>query len=291
MRVSASNRGSSSSSSMIIGRTEPHDRPSDTEILALSAGLFDRPISTFTSIQPVAGSLAPDPHRGVDAPLSRPSGRGRELGVLAWGGVALLLFAGVAVIQLRPTRSRLPDPDAPAQSGALVAQERERARAHAGSMVAAAQPLSIAKVSALEMPPAPAVEPPVESALAPVTPDPPSTIPAKPYRVAAPEVVDDDVAEGDDSTAPPFDRTVASASIQRAADGLASCREPAYGSGGARVSLTFAPSGRITQALIEPGSIFLGTPVASCVLAALRTVNVPPFSGEKTTVHTTIRVE
>ena len=55
----------------------------------------------------------------------------------------------------------------------------------------------------------------------------------------------------------------------------------------ARVAVTFAPSGHVTNAVIESGP-FVGTAAGSCVASKFRAAKVPPFSGESVLVRKSV---
>lgn len=97
---------------------------------------------------------------------------------------------------------------------------------------------------------------------------------ARPDRTAAP-------------VNPPFDRKAAAEAIR-----AASARASTCGSTGRRetprIGITFAPSGRATLAVIEGDNSLRGNAVGSCVARVMRSVRVPPFSGEHVTVHTSL---
>ncbi len=88
--------------------------------------------------------------------------------------------------------------------------------------------------------------------------------------------------------APPFDTAAAAAALGAAAGSAAGCADGEH-KGSARVSVTFAPSGRATVAIVESGSL-LGTPVASCIANVMRNASVPAFSGGPVTVRKKVRV-
>ncbi|HEU4534822.1 MAG TPA: hypothetical protein VFS00_11915, partial [Polyangiaceae bacterium] len=50
-----------------------------------------------------------------------------------------------------------------------------------------------------------------------------------------------------------------------------------------RVAVTFAPSGAVSNAVVE-GPPFAGTPVGGCVAAKFRAAKVPAFAGSAITV-------
>jgi len=72
-----------------------------------------------------------------------------------------------------------------------------------------------------------------------------------------------------------FNTSAAKASLRNAAGAAAGC--PADKPGVATVSITFAPSGRVTSSVVS-GS-FAGTTTGGCIAAAMRAASVPPFDG------------
>ena len=86
-----------------------------------------------------------------------------------------------------------------------------------------------------------------------------------------------------------FNRGAASSALGAAAGRAAGCRAPTDPSGTARVSVTFAPSGRATKAQVN-GPPFAGTPTGGCIAAAFRSASVPPFSGDPVTVSKSVTI-
>jgi hypothetical protein len=82
-----------------------------------------------------------------------------------------------------------------------------------------------------------------------------------------------------------FDEGTALAAIRNAGLGSPQCGEGAAGA--TVVSVTFAPSGRVTRALVEDGP-FRGTAVGGCIARHLRGVSIPPFDGDFRTVRTDV---
>jgi hypothetical protein len=72
--------------------------------------------------------------------------------------------------------------------------------------------------------------------------------------------------------------------LNAAAGAASGCKKPDGPTGRGRVSVTFAPSGRVTTAVVN-GPPFAGTSVGGCVAAAFRRASVPPFDGSPVTVH------
>ncbi len=88
--------------------------------------------------------------------------------------------------------------------------------------------------------------------------------------------------KSDDQPKGEFSRDAAVAALNGAAGRAAGCKQAGGPTGRGRVSVTFAPSGRATTAVVGPP--FAGTSVGSCAAAAFRSASVPPFSGGPVTV-------
>jgi len=101
----------------------------------------------------------------------------------------------------------------------------------------------------------------------PIAPPPPPVVPA-------PEV-------------PPQQST--SVAVAAAARGAASCFAPDELRRTMAVRVTFAPSGRATNAVIEGGP-HRATAVGSCIAQRLRAATVKPFEGPAITVHTSVHI-
>lgn len=89
--------------------------------------------------------------------------------------------------------------------------------------------------------------------------------------------------------APPFSRDSARAALSAAAGAAQSCRASGAASTRAVVSVTFAPSGRATTAVVSGGS-YAGTRAGSCIAQAFRRARVSPFAGSPVTVRKTVRL-
>jgi hypothetical protein len=82
---------------------------------------------------------------------------------------------------------------------------------------------------------------------------------------------------------PAFDVASANAAVDAAAGtGISNCAPSSAGS--VPISVTFAPSGRVTQSLVEGGAL-QGTSAGSCLALQLRSARVAPFDGAPATVH------
>jgi hypothetical protein len=87
-----------------------------------------------------------------------------------------------------------------------------------------------------------------------------------------------------------FDRASAITALKAAAAEAAACRKDGDPSGTASLTITFAPSGRVTSANIQ-GPPFAGTPTGGCIANAMRHAHVPAFSGDRVTVNKTIVIQ
>lgn len=132
-----------------------------------------------------------------------------------------------------------------------------------------------------------------ETSVARVSPDPTTAAPALAEPPGSPRGV---ASAASPSTAPPprgdlpvFDAAVADAAIQAAFQRAQGCRGAADPKGVATVTLTYAPSGRVTTALVS--GVFAGTSAGSCIAAALRSARIGPFTGALVTVKRSATLE
>jgi hypothetical protein len=88
----------------------------------------------------------------------------------------------------------------------------------------------------------------------------------------------------------PFDRSAAASALASAAAQASACRKDGDPSGVANVTLTFAPSGRVTTAKLS-GPPFAGTATGGCIASTLRRAKIPPYDGDLVTVAKTIVVQ
>lgn len=87
-----------------------------------------------------------------------------------------------------------------------------------------------------------------------------------------------------------FNADATASALNAAAQRASSCKKPTDPSGVAVVTITFAPTGRVTSANIS-GPPFAGTETGSCIASVLRGVKVPAYTGDFMTVKKTIQVE
>jgi predicted Zn finger-like uncharacterized protein len=105
---------------------------------------------------------------------------------------------------------------------------------------------------------------------------------ANPPAVAAPPSTPTARAKGD------FNTQAARESLQDAADRAAKCKTIDTPPGNARVAVTFAPNGHVTNAVIDSGPI-VGTAAGTCVASKFRAAKVPPFAGESVLVRKNVK--
>lgn len=91
-------------------------------------------------------------------------------------------------------------------------------------------------------------------------------------------------APADGPAAPAFDASAATNALAALSGSVQSCGGNAGGT--ARVAVTFSPSGRVTQAIVE-GAPYAGTPAGGCIAAKARGASIPAFSGAPVTVRKT----
>lgn len=206
--------------------------------------------------------------------------------------------------------------------GALVLQQRMKSPENTASttspvvsVVLAAQPMTQPEAKAAQ--PEAKLETPPASEQVPVTEE---SKPTKPLQAASkassltarvnsvreplpasnakltpgskPNSSDDEDEDSDKATTteePTFDADAAAEALQGAAESASSCRQASDPSGVAVVTITFAPSGRVTTANIS-GPPFVGTATGSCIAATLRRAKVPPFKGKLVTVRKTVTI-
>lgn len=190
-------------------------------------------------------------------------------------------------------RTPAPPPPTPAPEATLAAAPAAPAPAEDDVTFETAPTKSAAPTTAANKPsttepaaattPTPAVEKPaVEKPVA----EKPAAEP-KP-EPATPAVKEPSPPSGE--PAGPFDRAAAAAALNSGAAQASSCRKDGDPSGVASVTITFAPSGRVTSANIS-GPPFAGTPTGGCIAAALRKARVPAFEGDRVTVSKTIVIQ
>jgi len=87
-----------------------------------------------------------------------------------------------------------------------------------------------------------------------------------------------------------FNRDAARNALASAAAQASACRKEGDPSGTANLTITFAPSGRVTSAQVQ-GPPFSGTATGGCIASTMRRASVPAFSGDYVTVSKTIVIQ
>lgn len=136
---------------------------------------------------------------------------------------------------------------------------------------------------------APPPRAPAKNAIAPaVAPAAPAAPPEAPAAEATGPAAEAASAMAAVSNEHEFNKSAARSALEDAADHAASCRNIDTPAGAARVAVTFAPSGKVTSAVIESGP-FVGTASGGCVASKFRNLHIPPFtSDDPVTVHKTL---
>ena len=211
---------------------------------------------------------------------SRPVALYAALGLLAAGGV---LYAA--------TRSE-EAPKAPAVATASATSTATATQAASVATPLPNEPTS-APVASAEAPPttsAPSSEP-VKTATGtlPLPTNTSTTTEPKPELTGALPKPTATVAATTAPAGAPFDQGAAKAALGGAMGQATGCKAAGDPSGVARVSVTFAPSGRVTQAMVQ-GPPFAGTATGGCIARAFKSASVPPFSGDPVTVQKTVNM-
>jgi hypothetical protein len=187
---------------------------------------------------------------------------------LVVGVVALGLAFGVGLFVGRGS--------ARAPATRVAVSEPARARVHVPATPAAKDAPTVAPSSTSSAALEPPGDPPVATALPPLA-----------LAVAAASV---DPAKSPPKGLAPFNSKLANTSIAGAAARIKSCKGVSVPPGSASVVVTFATTGRVVAAAVTTPTYSLG-PIGSCVVAKLKTAQVPPFSGAPETVKKTISIK
>lgn len=266
------------------------------DIMNLGGGGFASPILAPPSLlapvvepppQPapvgMSGSLPAQALGGMSIP---PPKKGSMVGLIAGVALGIVIVGGAAIYFLRPP----PPPavaasDAPSASALVAAPPTPTATptaAPSASAVAAAAPTESPSATPTATAAAVAAAAPGKGTDKPAgaTPGPgaaasPASAPAKPEKTAEPAAP---AAAAPAAGGAEFNRGAASSALGGAAGAAKSCKKPDGPTGTGRVRVTFAPSGRVTSAVVE-GPPFSGTSVGGCIASAFRGAHIPPFDG------------
>ena len=293
------------------------DEVADEDVFNLSGGLFAPDLTAPDAARPNAagdgGTLTPTaaPVSGArdekrtaapavtrsktDAPAPRASGRaGLWLGAVALLAAIYFLARKRTDDAVTPTATAIATeqsrPPAATATATVATKPRPVATADEPSIddAPASAPSAAAKTAAPvtatpATPPAPSQPAPGKSTAA-TAPPPATAAPAPAPTTPAPAATADAPATG-----PEFDKTAAAAALAAAAADAASCKAEGDPSGVARVAVTFAPSGRVTSAVVS-GPPFAGTTTGGCIARKLRGASVPPFDGSPVIVNRTVTI-
>lgn len=231
------------------------------------------------SVGPTSASRPPEASRASSTPKEEPraSGGGNPLYYVLTAAV----FLGIGYFM---GRASTPEPvPATAQPTAPPQQTVAAPQNTAG----ASQPAPTATT------PTPAPEETIAPSAAPTAPALTGSLPTSAPTSEATATPTGGALPKPTATATPsggeFDKSAASAALGTAVGQAAACKQPGDPSGTARVSVTFAPSGRVTVANVA-GPPFAGTATGSCIARAFKTATVPAFSGDAVTVSKTVNI-
>jgi hypothetical protein len=90
--------------------------------------------------------------------------------------------------------------------------------------------------------------------------------------------------------APGFNAKAAKLAIDRIVPRLKGCKQPGEPPGQATVTVTFAPTGRVSSAQVTT-TRYAGTRTGSCITQRLREARVPEFTGAPVTVKRSVAVK
>jgi hypothetical protein len=168
--------------------------------------------------------------------------------------------------------------EAAVPSARAVATSTSTPTSSTAALATAAPVASVAPVAAVATVAPPATTttrttpPPTAAAPAPAPAPPPTPAPTAPKEPAAPPPAPAALGGA-------FDRASAKVVLSAAAAQAAGCKQPDDPAGGARVTVTFSPSGRVMSAQVV-GPPFQGTKTGACIATAFRGLTVPAFDGD-----------
>lgn len=214
----------------------------------------------------------------------------RRISPVLWFGLLVCLVGIGAAIKLTKTTesSHYSSSVEAARPAALTEGARPAAEAAPAPEVSA-QPSLAADTDAASATIAPVAKP-----VAPV-PSParvPRSEPVSQPQARGTELTpaEGDAGAGELPTEATFDKVAATNSLSEATTQASACRKPGDPSGMANVTVTFAPSGRVTSATVA-GPPFAGTETGGCIASTLRNARVPAFTGDNVTVTKTVVIQ
>lgn len=101
-------------------------------------------------------------------------------------------------------------------------------------------------------------------------------------------------ASADENAAPEnakaFNTKAANRAMRSALRGAIACRKAEDPAGEAQITLTFAPSGKVTSSTLS-GAPYEGTQIGNCIASAFLSIRIPAFSGDPVTVSNTLTLQ
>jgi hypothetical protein len=250
-------------------RRRTSDRPKrGLDLAGLTGALFEEqpPHASQSPAPVVAERRAPKPGAGARGVLVF-VGAGIAVGVVAFQlGLRTAAAPSSAAIDAAPTATPVP-PTPPRAVVTASPAPAPRSTAAAATTASARRPDRA---------------PIAEAPRAPRDTAPPVSRPPQPAPTAAPDPPSSPAVAQ-------FDSAIAGAALRKAAATAASCHQGDDPTGSARVSITFAPSGRVTSARVV-GPPFQGTRTGGCIALSFGSAAVLPFTGDPVTVSTDVNV-
>jgi hypothetical protein len=262
-------------------------RTVDDEVAALTGPLADGDLvrSPIHSLSPATMDAEPAP-----LPEKRPARSG-------WLGLSVGIAGGIAAAAVLTFGAARNSPRAETASPVRAAGATAPAREVAPAAPAGVPAPKVIRIALLASPAAASAAVPRQknSAPAPHNPTLKNRSPAAADEApsAARATAESGAAPANSerpADRPPFDRIAAMGAIASTEPELKDCYDASVGAGTTGVAVTFAPTGRVSLAVLEGVPVFGGTPVAGCVISRLRKIEVSPFAGEHVTLHTRVSV-
>ncbi len=259
-------------------------------------------VSSMAPIAPVAMTRPPEDRRSNPPHVVGPSSatspgagrRGVVLGAFAAAAVVLVAVGKLGLVghasatapAIAPQEHRANTAEVPVTTPSATAEPTATEAANAAPSASVNTPAAFS-ASAAPAGPAPTSSNRIAvnngGVASPSTPTPRPEEAPKPTADAPP-------AEAPTPTLPDFDPGAARQALAQGAASAHSCRGPDDPSGVARITIIFAPSGRVTTARIG-GPPFQGTPAGSCIAQKFQHLHVPAFAGEAVTITKEVTIE
>lgn len=87
-----------------------------------------------------------------------------------------------------------------------------------------------------------------------------------------------------------FNTKAANRAMRSALRGAIACRKAEDPAGEGQITLTFAPSGKVTSSTLS-GAPYEGTQIGNCIASAFLSIRVPAFTGDPVTVTNTLTLQ